>query len=569
MEPVTSAEGKKGFYDESMGFIPADSLEKVTNPEGVKGYYHEKTGFIPEPSMAAPKRGIVGSIAHGASTFGTGFNTGLANVLGLPVDVINSALEVVGLGTKEPVMGSEFIKNKIMPAPTKPEGLVENIVNAAGEQLPGVMPGVGLASKIGRTGLAAKEAAKIVAGSGTGSGLARTYAPDSPMADLAAQITGAAAVNAPQIVRGAIGLTSPDLERKMLQRVNKFSTTLSPEERVRRLDTQLNEGIRTSEKGLEKSQKAVADINREIREKIVLLTDEGAVVDKGNVLVPAEKWRDVEMKKQPLPAKPREQINSIIEEFRDSNPDKLTLQQSQTFKQTINKELDDFYKAVHHSPDKTAQLAQAWVNKTKGKIADGLRNEISEVFPEVKSLNQREGSLIQLNKSLERSLNRIGNRDILSLKFLTALIHSPKTAVGEFILNNPKIQSTLAVAIRHSRLKGQKQMDIFLPGEPPNMGSLPSGPAHLNEGIPMTNWSGLKMEEGASMPRPIEGIPIPGTGGGSGLMTESDWDLIQRMKGENPMPLLFPEFKGGKALPPNIEMGEPSLLRAAARARRK
>jgi len=50
MQAVTNDQGQKGFYDESLGFIPVDSLQQVTDPQGQKGYWSGKTGFIPAPA---------------------------------------------------------------------------------------------------------------------------------------------------------------------------------------------------------------------------------------------------------------------------------------------------------------------------------------------------------------------------------------------------------------------------------------------------------------------------------------------------------------------------------------
>ena len=91
--------------------------------------------------------------------------------------------------------------------------------------------------------------------------------------------------------------------------------------------------------------------------------------------------------------------------------------------------------------------------KTKAALADELRNEITNIFPEVKALNQREASLIQLNKSLERSVNRISQHDILSLKGIIGAMKSPKLFFVNYILNNPTVQSKLAVALRQARMK--------------------------------------------------------------------------------------------------------------------
>lgn len=64
MQPVTNSDGQKGFYDESTGFVPLESMQKVTNDTGERGYYSDKSGFVKAPSDS-PK----GVIAETASDF--------------------------------------------------------------------------------------------------------------------------------------------------------------------------------------------------------------------------------------------------------------------------------------------------------------------------------------------------------------------------------------------------------------------------------------------------------------------------------------------------------------------
>lgn len=413
-------------------------------------------------------------VLHSAQTFASGFNEGVSNIAGLPVDAINAALIPVGLNSEEPVGGSSWIKNKIMPEKVKPEGYVENTLNALGEQTAGVMPGVGMAGKVGPVGVALRDAIKVVLGSGLASGAARTVAPDNPWIDLGAQVVGGLTPYSGKAVNKIIAKTTdPDLERRILQRVNKFSTTLSDAERSRRLDTQLNNSIVTSKKGLTSNKTEISNINNEIQDKITSMSKEGITLNREKVLDPVKDWAKSELANHPFPEKAAKDINKVVGEFVRNNPEYFSIRRGQTGKQIINKELDDFYRVANASPDKSAVMAQKWVNKSKSKIADGLRKEITKEWPEIAALNKNEAARIQLNKSLERSVNRIGNREVLSLKFFAALIHNPKTALAEYVLHNPNIQSRLAIAIRKARIKGN---------------GLPPGP---DPSLDPKNWSYL------------------------------------------------------------------------------
>jgi hypothetical protein len=173
---------KRDFFS-SGGEQPSKKPEKV---------------YLDVGAGAKPPTDVGGQVLHGAKTFASGFNEGLAKVLGLPVDIVNSAMEVAGLPvSKTPVAGSKWIKENIMPEEVKPEGAVENVLYATGEQVPGVLPGIGAAARTGQVLNAAKAGAEFAAGAGAASGISRTVAPDNPIIDLAAQIVGG--LSAPQV----------------------------------------------------------------------------------------------------------------------------------------------------------------------------------------------------------------------------------------------------------------------------------------------------------------------------------------------------------------------------------
>ncbi len=145
-----------------------------------------------------PKSSFLGDIYRKATIGVEGFNKGFANTLGMPVDIMNKTLSLVGLGSKEPFMGSQALR---MPETTQPKGFVENTVGAIGEQIP-----YGMSSML-LPGSKLLDVSKYAFGAGIGSGTARTIAPDSPYMDLAGQLIGGTGI--PAIKTGIGYLTKP------------------------------------------------------------------------------------------------------------------------------------------------------------------------------------------------------------------------------------------------------------------------------------------------------------------------------------------------------------------------
>lgn len=205
----------------------------------------------PSAEKKAPARSwktLPRDVGHGVLVGASGFNEGLANLLGMPVDAINSALSTLGVKTSDmPVAGSKWLKEKVMPAPMKPKTAGEKIIGAIGEQIPPmVMPAVGaeafLAGKMGqapRLVEAAKAAGKVALGAGAGSGIAREVWPGSPVADVAAQLAGGIAVGAGPALyqsgkrafqaakRGAPTVTEKQLRTRAGQVLNETAGTSS------------------------------------------------------------------------------------------------------------------------------------------------------------------------------------------------------------------------------------------------------------------------------------------------------------------------------------------------------
>src|SRR3989304_3939192 len=69
-----------------------------------------------------PRQNIETGVIPGARSFTAGINEGLANMLGMPVDIVNAALSKLGVPVSEkPIAGSKFIKEEIFPEAYKPQ----------------------------------------------------------------------------------------------------------------------------------------------------------------------------------------------------------------------------------------------------------------------------------------------------------------------------------------------------------------------------------------------------------------------------------------------------------------
>ena len=207
---------------------------------------------------------------------------------------------------------------------------------------------------------------------------------------------------------------------------------------------------------MQKSEGSIKAINNEITQRIKGL--EGTTVSREGALQPVKDYYAGIPEKTITPQKEQEIVKQYIEEVRSSqgNSDlnnfdqRLPVQQAQFFKQTLNKELNEYYARLAKGKIVNEQPV---LMRTKAAMADGLRQQITEVFPEVKNLNQREASLIELNKSLGRAVNRIKNREIipLAVQIWSGDVKGALNVLAVKALDHPWVKSQLAITLYHAR----------------------------------------------------------------------------------------------------------------------
>lgn len=247
-------EQRKAFaeYDKDFAGLPVEEQDK-----GIKELTTKSAGPT-KSSMPFWKKGPL--------LFAEGFNKGLANVLGTPVDLANMVLGLEKYGNTEPILGSKWFSKNMLPAQTvKPEGFTENILSATGEQLPYFMPGAGQAGEgmnlLTRFRQALMPVIKPSILAGTGVGTARTVAPNSPEAELIGQV---AAITAPSAPRAVANMMQPK-GRKLIESGVKFPpTSVTKGERDKIVNTIIDKDVKWNEQGWEWLNNKISGLNTQI-----------------------------------------------------------------------------------------------------------------------------------------------------------------------------------------------------------------------------------------------------------------------------------------------------------------
>jgi hypothetical protein len=225
----------------------------------------------------------------------------------------------------------------------------------------------------------------------------------------------------------------------------KPSTTLSEAERGAVVNTGLQEKIPVTQGGLDKLGGLIDDLNDKISATIA--TDPNRPINKFAVT----SRLGGTAKKFATQVNPESDLNAISEsgnEFLRNQPNDIPAADAQALKQGTYRALGD--KAY-------GELKGATIESQKS-LARGLKEEIATQFPEINDLNAQDSRAINLQDSLERAVNRIGNHQLLGIGTpiaagaAKAVTGSNKVAAVagllKAVLDNPAVKSNLAIALK-------------------------------------------------------------------------------------------------------------------------
>ncbi len=250
-------------------------------------------------------------------------------------------------------------------------------------------------------------------------------------------------------IRGAMR----DKANRIYESAAKWPTGLTPETREAITKTLLKEKIPLTRGGYDNLMGTVSDINSQI---------DSAIKAEANKPIDAVA---VVKRMQPAITKaldsydPASNISDIKAEFdkfmKNWGNGKLTMGKAQTIKKDIYRQLERNYEAAEKDP--FGAYSEAKIAAMK-QIARGLKEEIesnsSNKF--LKELNAKESELLTAEPYLRRAINRIGNRNILSLDDVLAatggaVVAGPQGAatagVIKKILGSPGIKSRIAIQL--------------------------------------------------------------------------------------------------------------------------
>lgn len=366
-----------------------------------------------------------------------GANKGIANMLGMPVDLIN--MMIGGYGGEKPVGGSQWISEKIMPPQTvKPQGLVENIIGATGEQIPYAVSGglgtFGKGTSLLRTGL---QLTRPTVGAGVGVGTARTIAPDNQTLEMIGALSGSVT---PMLTKPFMEWLQPQ-GRRLVESAMKIPPRSVPKEiRDQAVDTMISRDISFSEKGLKKIGSLLDDVNREIDDSIAAMTQTNRrtittpsqTVTSKNIVnaqgqpftyqtpqttvtknvgaidtqAAAKRIDDLKQFYSKLPKDVADEFISTLDDWQAklASDGFVTPQRAQEMKKAIY-----VLNRKHYGELKNVQI------ESHKAFARGLKEELVSQNPELAVLNAKDSALINLEEILEKSLNRVRNYDIIRM----------------------------------------------------------------------------------------------------------------------------------------------------------
>lgn len=261
----------------------------------------------------------------------------------------------------------------------------------------------------------------------------------------------AAARVAKKIVQKAI---PEDLPGKLYQSAAKFSTVIPEGQRAQLARTALDNRIMPTLRGLDKTRNKIGDFNTKITGLIDKATEKGAIIPIDGL------FREFKTLRNAMSAEPitrGRQISGVAKQIKEFHKKKgknaLTASEAQELKQAIYRETEGYYNSLKNSPAKI---------EAKQAVAKAAKESIEKIFPEIKELNKREGSLIELKKQLEKSASRISNRDLLGIGVpikggaggAIGGIHGMAAGLAVGLFDTPQVKAKLAIVANSLKKKG-------------------------------------------------------------------------------------------------------------------
>lgn len=270
---------------------------------------------------------------------------------------------------------------------------------------------------------------------------------------LGLNIAGSKALADAGVMQNIVKPQAQSFAEKLYKSTLKPSTTFSDAERASMTQAGLDNAIPITEGGMTKLRGLIDDLNSKISAQIKGGAQAGATVDPSAIASRLNQTR-ARFTNQVLPDEDLATIDAAKDQFLKNQQNPIPVDQAQTLKTGTYQQLRGKY----------GELGAARVESEKA-LARGIKEELENQFPEIKNLNAQEAKLINLDEPLERAVNRIANRNLISLTGRIAsgaagtmigaggggISGAGEGALATLVLHevatNPMVQSRLAIAL--------------------------------------------------------------------------------------------------------------------------
>lgn len=266
--------------------------------------------------------------------------------------------------------------------------------------------------------LAAIGAGATLAGVGVDALYGKTGTPEEYGTEAAFQI------GVPAVLQKGLSVAKPyvlsavnKLSRRLYQSGAKFFPSLSSEARDRATDTALREKILPQDqKSLEKVIGSINAIDDATEHAIAEKGMAGEGIPMGGVKAAKDKMIAYYRGSGIFSPEVSEQLGSKLA-YVDELPAYITPQKALEFRRKMNRDLSGFFGNLQKQGYSINENA---MTMTTANMRGEMNGALYESIPELKALGRREADFILLEKHIERTLNRLNNRDILPLSAMVA-----------------------------------------------------------------------------------------------------------------------------------------------------
>lgn len=436
------SEARKAGYsdDEILGHLSSSSPDLAPKIKEAQDSGYEPAEILahlsPAQNTAAQQLGVTNPIAKGA----------LDLVEGAGAGVLSTAKGVYDIGRKAgSYLLPQSVRKQALDATALPESLAQEPdsvmgkVGKYGEQAAEFALPMGMVSKATRgAGLLSRAGAEALASGGV--------AALQSGGDPGAAATGAAFGAVGPVLGAAAGSVARNVKipQKLYQSALKPTWSMAKKQGLEMLDTGLREQIPVSSKGLEMVENRIKDIRSEINKGVQAKAASGDSIDTSRVL---DRLTDLEdfYKNSAAPQSALDTLQGIRDEFQSFHGQKLPIDKAQQIKINTYQLLKKSY----------GEMAAAKVEGLK-QVARGIKEEISNVFPEIADLNEHQSKLLGLDEALTRAVWRIENHQIMGIGSPLAAAGGHALAggpgaimgfAGKYLIDAPEIKSKLALAL--------------------------------------------------------------------------------------------------------------------------